>query len=186
MMFLCSSVPLTAGFKIKAERETHKLLHCHSIWIQSSANPENLELIQWSGRNKAETHSKHHVISGICRASVFSALAVPLSGSMEDPGWLVILLWSGTSEIKPLSLSTCSQQKNFSWKPCSGFWNLNGVQVWQRGVMSASLCDVAVWTMVRLCGLKRQQAMSRTSVYHRLNWRRVGINRKEPPVSAFL
>lgn len=43
-------------------------------------NLERLELVQASGRNKAESPSKHHIISGICRASVLPALAVPLSG----------------------------------------------------------------------------------------------------------
>lgn len=43
-------------------------------------NLECLELLQLSGRNKAESPSKHHMISGICRASVLPALAVPFSG----------------------------------------------------------------------------------------------------------
>jgi len=43
-------------------------------------NPECLELVQLSGRNKAERPSKHHMISGICRAAVLPALAVPSSG----------------------------------------------------------------------------------------------------------
>ena len=49
-------------------------------------NPERLELVQLSGRNKAESPSKHHMISGICRASVLPALAVPLSGLEKTVG----------------------------------------------------------------------------------------------------
>lgn len=79
-------------------------------------NPERLELLQQSGRNKAESPSKHHMIFWYLQGICFLCPCSTFVWSGEDPGWLVILLWPGTFEGKPFGLSACSQKKSFSEK----------------------------------------------------------------------
>lgn len=112
------------------------------------------------------------MISGICRASVLPALAVPQSG-LEKIWWF----YYGLAHLR-VSCSACQhapRRKAPVKKPCSGLWNLNCSQFQLRDATVAFCCRVAIWTMTLLCRLKRPSS-EKDKCLRTCDW--VGIREK--------
>ena len=116
------------------------------------------------------------MISGICRAAVLPALAVPSSGLEKILGDWWFYYGLAHLRVRHLACQRAPRRKATVKKPCSGLWNLNCSQFQLRDVTIAFCCEVAIWTMTLLCGLKRQQAMKRRSVCQICDW--VDISQK--------